>query len=95
MNHITITRTYSCNAIDNVELPQGKTTDDILEVLISYDVATIRFKDGTQYRADIESDIDWRRPNKMEVFACDKFGQTDYGQELDVWPQKIAPTNPK
>ena len=88
MNHITITRTYSCNATDNVKLPQGKTTDDILEVLISLDVATIRFKDGTQYKADIEpnmvNNVDLSCPNKTEVFACDKFGQTDYSQELDV-----------
>ena len=48
------------------------------------DVATITFKNGGQYKADIEPDIDWRRPSTMEVFACDKFGQTDYSQELDV-----------
>lgn len=85
-NQITINHTYYCNASDNVQLPQGKTTKDIKEVIVRYGMATITFSDGSEYQIELEGDtsnsVDWKRPLCMEVFQTCEDGTTDYSQEL-------------
>ncbi len=71
-----------------VELPEGRTWDDVATWYVKWDTLYATFKDGTQFDHDLNSDtfevIDWKRPKSVEVYAIDEeTGEVNHDKELE------------
>jgi len=72
-----------------IELPDGKSWEDIQDWYIRWDTINIKFKDSKEYFAielasmnDPEL-VDWKRPISATVFAVGSDGVTDYNNAID------------
>ena len=64
---------YYCAMRVPVDLPEGKTEEDILCHDVKWGLLTIVFTDGTEFETSVEGvpDIDWKRPTKSNIFEVD------------------------
>ena len=74
---ITIVNDYSVGAEIKVELPEGKTVDDIKHVWFKWGEGSIEFKDGT-FMLEIEEEdqyhdnpVNFKRPITTKIFDED------------------------
>lgn len=80
-----INTTFIAEAESAVELPPGKTWDDVQSWYIKWDTLNIVFKDGTEFSEDLNSDsldaIDWKRPQTVDIYAIED-GKTNYDRAV-------------
>ena len=60
-----------CNCV-NVEMPEGKSWDDVKDHWVKYDVLHIEFNDGTKTQQELDTDtgcIDWKRPIDVTIYG--------------------------
>lgn len=64
---------YSFSIRTEVDLPEGKTGDDIESIGVKWSTIFIHFKDGTVFERsedDFDLDfVDWKYPGEVEAFA--------------------------
>jgi hypothetical protein len=71
---VRVETTYSGCISSYVELPEGKTWDDVEDFYVKWHVLNVKFKDGDwQELAELEEplsdDIDYKRPDTVSVYA--------------------------
>ena len=80
-----INTTFIAEAESAVELPPGKTWDDVQSWYIKWDTLNIVFKDGTEFSEDLNSDsldaVDWKRPQTVDIYAIED-GKTNYDRAV-------------
>lgn len=78
--------TYLAGPTATVELPDGKTWDDVASWYVKWDTMNIVFKDGTELNEDLNSTslevVDWKRPTSVSIYAIDPDGKTNYEKEI-------------
>jgi len=80
---------YSIGGLLEVELPDGRTWDDVDEFWVKWDTAHILFKDGTKFEDEIGTDAanaDYKRPLATQVHPQEKY---DYGLDCN-WNVTLA-----
>ena len=78
IRRIGLAVTYSCSAADVIDLPEGRTWEDVASLGVKYDTCFITWTDGTTcdlpFHAEIDTGaIDTKRPD-FEVRAVDAEG---------------------
>jgi hypothetical protein len=56
---------YCCVATVPVDLPEGKTLEDVDSYQVKWSMLWVRFKDGTEFETSVDvndPEIDWSRP---------------------------------
>ena len=81
-NIITIDTEYYMTATTTVDL-SPKTWADVEDWYVKWDKLQVKFKDSDDWKifdleSDIEDGVDWKRPNKADIFE----GQYDYDNLL-------------
>lgn len=78
ISRFNVRHSYNVTMTEMVELPEGKTTDDIDTCYVKYGTFFCSFKDGTEFEEDIfDSDLgeyDYKRPHTVEIVECDSDG---------------------
>ena len=78
MTTYKIVSTMSCVVSSEVELPDGRTWDDVKEWYVKWGCLIVTFKDDITSEIDMDVDteesIDWKRPNSTEVFTINEDG---------------------
>lgn len=73
---------YQISSHTTIDLPEGKTWDDVAEWDTSWGILRLKFKDGTEREFesdDVSSDsIDWKCPDTVKIFKADEDGDYDY-----------------
>ena len=84
MTEIAIENYYDSCYITNVDLPEGKTADDIEDIWTKWGRILIEFKDGTELEIteDTEDCGDTKRPTITRAFAVDADGMIDFDEEV-------------
>jgi hypothetical protein len=75
MASIYVEAQYAIFARDCIELPEGKTWDDVEHVSVRYGTATLTMKDKTEIAHELSAmdpgDVDWKWPLRFTVHAAD------------------------
>lgn len=85
---VQIEVTYGTYGSCTIELPEGKTWDDVENFWVKWDIAFIRFKGETaehQFELETGYDLeatDMKRPSSIEVYETDDEGNVDYEHPL-------------
>ena len=85
---VQIEVTYGTYGSHTIELPEGKTWDDVENFWVKWDTAHIQFKgDPTDHTYELETgydpeDTDMKRPSSVEVYETDDEGNVDYERPL-------------
>ena len=83
---ITIETNYTATSHTTVELPDGKTWDDVEDFYVKWGVLRVRFKGSEAYQ-DFDTDevslesTDFKYPDRTVIWHTDKDGYADYDQE--------------
>lgn len=88
MTTIHVQASYYASTSGTVNLPQGKTWEDVAHWYVKWDTLYLRFKGDDEEYAQIDLDscvgdiIDWKRPTGVSIYGTDDDGETDYEVEL-------------
>lgn len=80
---IVIECTYTLFSHTVIELPEGKTWDDVEDSFVKWDKLNIQFKGGDGYEefttddASLDS-VDFKRPDRVMIWPADDEDQPDY-----------------
>lgn len=84
MASVSVETFYSTSSCNEVELPEGKTFDDVRCVSVKWGGITIWFNDGSKYEDDLMieggQEDDYKRPNEIKVFETNSFELGDFSQ---------------
>ena len=66
---VRIEATYETSAVATLDLPEGKTWDDVKEYWIKWGTAVIEFEDGSklEHELDAPGETDWKWPVRSVV----------------------------
>ena len=69
-----------------VDLPEGRTWDDVSTWYVKWDRLYVTFKDGVEYDEPLNSDsmeaIDWKYPSSVTVYATTEDDEIDFDNEV-------------
>jgi len=69
-----------------VDLPEGRTWDDVSAWYVKWDRLYVMFKDGVEYDEPLCSDsmeaIDWKHPESVTVYATNDDDEIDFDNEV-------------
>lgn len=90
LKNIHVVCSYTIFADGDVELPDGKTTEDIETCFVKYGSFRCIFKDGTEFEKEIGSatfeSVDWKYPASTKIYAIGEDGipvrNRDFAEEL-------------
>lgn len=87
MTTITVSCRLYASTTARIELPEGKTWDDVHGWYVTWDTLWVCFKDSEDYiEIPMDSDsfavVDWKRPQSVTVYGTGDDGETDYDNEL-------------
>jgi len=78
---VNINANYVTTVSLELELPEGKTWQDVEEYYVKWGTLNIRFKGETDYHQhdmDVEpSEIDWKRPATINVYNPENYDLID------------------
>jgi len=78
MTTYKIISNMSCAVTSDVELPDGRTWDDVKEWYVKWGELVVTFKDGStsviEMLIDEEESVNWKRPILTEVYAVNNDG---------------------
>lgn len=86
MKNIHVETSYNFSLITKVNLPEGKTEEDIDQIDVKYSTIIVLFKDGTQIEQDeidLDDNIDWKRPDRIVSYYNDSEGFADFERRID------------
>ena len=81
---MTIETTYTICSSTSIDLPEGKTWDDVDDFWAKWDTLHVNFKDGTSMEHELDTDVtnaQLKIPDTLRVFG-EVNGETDYEKEL-------------
>lgn len=88
MTRVAVICEYSMNTEGRVDLPEGKTWEDVESWYVKWDVFHFKLKGEEVWHecemnssADIGS-VDWKRPARVDILATDEDGAPDWGEQL-------------
>ncbi len=83
-NKFVVVASYYCTTADTIELPDGKTIEDIKECWIKWGTLHCVFNDDTEFEKDMgcEQEVDWKRPSEVSVYPADEDGNADYSVDI-------------
>jgi|LakMenEpi03Aug12_release.lakeMendotaPanAssembly.Ray.scaffolds.fasta_scaffold00460_5 hypothetical protein len=84
INEFIVHATYYCSTCASVELPEGKTTEDIKEWWIKWGVFHCELMDGSRFEKDmgVEIEPDTKRPTEVSIYGVNDDGSTNYDHDL-------------
>ena len=80
---VFVSAEYIVSGLLEVELPEGKTWNDVEEFWVKWDTVYIEFKDGTKFEDEVgtdQSEADMKWPITCKVYASQ---ETEYGTDCD------------
>jgi len=86
VKNIHVETSYNFSLITKVNLPEGKTEEDIDQIDVKYSTIIVLFKDGTQIEQDeidLDDNIDWKRPDRIVSYYNDSEGFADFERRID------------
>lgn len=84
---IAISATYYASTTGIIDLPEGKTWDDVEHWFVKWDTFHYRLKGEKDYReielcSDPMNIIDWKRPSTVEVYPTLEDDEIDWDNPL-------------
>ena len=84
MEKLHVITSYSLSMNTEIELPEGKTAEDISDCWVKWGEIHVEFKDKTELQVSESTpnwdDGDWKRPSAVEV-RKDNNGYADFSEE--------------
>jgi len=78
---VNINANYVATVSLDLELPEGKTWEDVEEYYVKWGTLNILFKGETDYReydmGDGADEIDWKRPATVDVYNPENYDLID------------------
>jgi hypothetical protein len=88
METIYVETVYTFSAAEAVELPEGKTWNDVRSYYVCYGVLHLLWMDGTSTEHDLDGpaleDQDWKTPDEASVYAAGPDGSPDFTVAIGV-----------
>jgi hypothetical protein len=78
---VNVNANYVTTVSLDLELPEGKTWDDVVEYYVKWGKLNILFKGETEYHeydmGDDAGEIDWKRPATIDVYNPENYELID------------------
>jgi hypothetical protein len=93
---VAIETHYVAGSLDTIELPEGKTWDDVHSYYVKYYMLHVKFKDDSEMEYNLGNpDVEAKYPEATKVYAIDSQGFAVWKKELELNDDEIDRTVPR